>query len=274
VTDRQMAVREAATIVQSAFDDSTRDLIRKSVSDPRNPLSQDEFDLFLAVCRHTGLNPLLKEIYAVRMDGRFTILPGIDGYRRLAQQSPRFRGMAGPLWCGADGTWTDAWLGDGPPAACKVGIYLPGQREPTWAVAYYKNYRNRRTPTWQSMPEHMLAIRAEVHALRKCFSRELAGMAPPGDDDAGTGYQQMAPEIDAGMEIDDDGVIHDDEPKELPARSRPASHEAVIAEMADAVATGQESTGPLARGSGRGLGGGEPRAAGDPGRGAARGCSR
>lgn len=194
MTDTRLAVREAAPIVQQGFDDPTRELIRKAVSDPRQPLSQDEFDLFLAVCRHTGLNPLLKEIYAVRIDGRFSVLPGVDGYRRIAQSSPRFRGMAGPLWCGADGEWVDAWLGDGPPAACKVGVYLPGQREPTWAVAYYKNYRNRRTPTWQTMPEHMLAIRAEVHALRKCFSRELGGIAMPDEDDTGL------PEVDRDEE--------------------------------------------------------------------------
>lgn len=185
MTEQGLAVREARAIVQQGFDDPTRELIRLSVSDPRSPLTQDEFDLFLAVCRHTGLNPLLKEIYALRIDGRFTVLPGVDGYRRLAQQSPRFRGMAGPLWCGPDGRWVDAWLEAGPPAACKVGVYVPGVIEPTWAVAYYKNYARRRTPTWQSMPEHMLAIRAEVHALRKCFGRELGGVQMPHEDDAG-----------------------------------------------------------------------------------------
>jgi phage recombination protein Bet len=202
VTDKQLAVREAQAIAQRGFDDPTVELIRKSVSNPRDPLTTDEFDLFLAVWRHTGLNPLLKEIYALKSGGRFSIVPGVDGYRRKAQQSPRFRGMAGPLWCGPDGIWVDAWLGDGPPAACKVGVYLPGQSEPTWAVAYYKNYRDRRTPTWQAMPEHMLAVRAEVHALRKCFSRELAGMAMPSDDDAG--YQDAARQVD-----EDTGEIHD-----------------------------------------------------------------
>lgn len=187
MTDNRLAVREAAAIVQRGFDDATVELIRKAVSDPRQPLSTDEFNLFLAVCQHTGLNPLLKEIYATRISGRFTILPAIDGYRKKAQQSPRFRGMAGPHWCGSDGLWTDVWLEDGPPAACRVGVYLPGQREPTWGVAYYKNYKNRvgTSDNWKNNPEHMLSVRAEAFALRKCFARELGSLPMPSEDDAG-----------------------------------------------------------------------------------------
>lgn len=237
MSDQQLAVREATAIVQrGGFDDPTRELIRKTVSDPRQPLSSDEFDLFLAVCQHTGLNPLLKEIYALKTNGRFSVVPGVDGYRRLAQQSPRFRGMAGPLWCGSDGVWTDAWLGDGPPAACKVGVYLPGQREPTWAVAYYKNYRDRRTPTWQAMPEHMLAVRAEVHALRKCFGRELAGVAMPLEDDAGAGLERPA-------FVDADGVIDEGHPSR--ARAIAASIDAEVA-LAESEALLEEGGGEAA----------------------------
>lgn len=201
MTDTQMAVREAQTIARGGFDDATIDLIRATVSDPRNPLSSDEFTLFLAVCRHTGLNPLLKEIYATKIDGRFTVLTGIDGYRRLAQSSPRFRGMAGPLWCGQDGVWRDAWLDQTPPTACKVGVYVPGSPEPTWGVAYFKNYRTRKTPTWQQMPEHMLAVRAEAFALRKVFGREIGAVALPADDEQWSAATDRV--------IDEDGVIHD-----------------------------------------------------------------
>jgi len=167
-------------------DKQTLDLIRQAVSNPRQPLTSDEFNLFVSVARYTGLNPLMKEIYAARIDGRFTILSGIDGYRKIAQKSPRFRGQAGPFWCGEDGEWKDVWLANTPPVACKVGVYMPGRQEPTWGIAYYKNYRDKKTPTWQSMPEHMLAIRAEAFALRKCFNREIGNVAIADDDEMPT----------------------------------------------------------------------------------------
>lgn len=202
MSDQQLAVREATAIARRGFDDPTRDLIRKSVGDPRNPLNTDEFELFLAVCQHTGLNPLLREIYPLKIDGRLTIWTGIDGHRRIAQASPRFRGMAGPHWCGPDGKWVDVWLEEKtPPVACRVGVYLPGRQEPTWGIAYYKNYRNRTSATWKSQPEQMLAIRAESFALRKCFSRELAGIALPDDE-----------ELDRPSYVDVDGVIDEAHP--------------------------------------------------------------
>lgn len=171
-----LAVRQPTAIAHvEPFDDATKELIRQSVSDPRNPMSNDEFNLFIAVCQHTGLNPLLREIYATRMDGKFTILVGIDGRRRIAQRSPRFRGMAGPFYCGEDGKWVDVWTKPTPPMACRVGIYMPHCAEPTWGVAYMKNYKAKNTPTWRAMAEHMLSIRAEDFALRKCFGRELGG---------------------------------------------------------------------------------------------------
>lgn len=221
MTDQQLAVREATSIVRgNAFDDPTRELIRKTVSDPRSPLSTDELNLFLAVCQHTGLNPLNREIYALKIDGRFTVYTGIDGHRRIAQASRRFRGMAGPFYCGADGKWTDVWLEPTAPRACKVGVYLPGTPEPTWGIAYFKNYQNRKSDGWKNTPEHMLAIRAEAFALRKCFSRELAGLALPDDDDR-PAY------------VDADGVI--DERAQLQAlEAGPAPRAQAISDALDA----------------------------------------
>jgi phage recombination protein Bet len=228
--EQQLAVREAQALVRRpGFDDATVDLIRKTISDPRNPLTSDEFALFLEVCRHTGLNPLNREIYALRIDGRLTVWTGIDGHRRIAQASPRFRGMAGPYYCGPDGKWVDVWIDDRtPPVACRVGVYLPGRQEPTWGIAYYKNYRGRKSATWQNQPEHMLAVRAESFALRKCFSRELAGVTLA-DDDAG----------DRPDYIDADGVIHDEQrPARLDAGQPSARAQAIVADIDAAIAEG------------------------------------
>jgi hypothetical protein len=215
---QQLAVREATQIVQrGAFDAETRDLIKKTVSDPRNPLTSDEFDLFLAVCQHIGANPLLREAYALKdRGGRFSVAIGIDKFRQQTQADPRFLGQAGPYWAGKDGVWKDVWLEDHPPAAAKVGIWLRGASEPTWGVATYKA-SHRNTPQWTDNPAHMLAIRAEAHAHRKCSSR-LSGPVVLREDDGD----------DRPAYVDQDGVIDDGHPSR--ARAIAASIDAAVAE--------------------------------------------
>lgn len=231
MTERSLAVREATSLVNRGFDDEQLALLKRTLSDIRPALTTDELTLYQQVIQYTGLNPFNREIYAIRIDGRFTILTGIDGHRRIAQASPRFRGLAGPEWCGPDGKWTDVWLQTAAPAACRVGVYLPGRHEPTWGVAYFKNYRTKTTPTWKSMPEHMLAIRAEAFALRKCFSRELGGVALPDDDDR-PAY------------VDADGVIDEQHP------DRPEPHVGLSPRMQ---AIKEETDAAVAQGEGEAI---------------------
>lgn len=158
-------------------------LIRKTVSDPKNPLNQDEFALFLAVCKITGLNPLERQIYALKIQGRLSIHVGIDGLRRTAALSGQYAGQVGPFWCGEDGEWKDIWLSATAPAGCKVGVFGRGDAQPTWGVARYRTFYKQSNSLWNSMPEHMLSIRAEAFALKKRFNREM-GMLHLSEDEA------------------------------------------------------------------------------------------
>ena len=143
--------------------------------------NDSELALFLATCQHTGLNPLVRQIYAIKMQGRLTIHVGIDGYRLVAARTGRYAGQVGPQWCGEDGVWQDVWLGNKPPAACKVGILRTGFPEPVWAVATFKEF-SKNTDTWKAMPSHMLAKVAESHALRRAFPNDLANLTPDFED--------------------------------------------------------------------------------------------
>lgn len=54
-------------------------------------LSAMEFKLFIALGKATGLNPYLKEIWAVKYDGKAAqIFIGRDGYRKGAQRQPSY----------------------------------------------------------------------------------------------------------------------------------------------------------------------------------------
>jgi phage recombination protein Bet len=148
------------------------ELLRRTVAKEANT---DEFAWFGQVCRKTGLDPFSRQIYLMKANGRMTVQVSIDGFRLIAERTGKYAGQLGPQWCGPDGEWRDVWLSDAPPAAARVGALRHDWKEPLWAVARWRSY-SRKTPTWDSMPDLMLAKVAEALALRRAFPQELSGL--------------------------------------------------------------------------------------------------
>jgi hypothetical protein len=173
--DRALAEREETALQTDSLSRLTREQIELVKDTIARGATDTELAMFVEECNSLGLNPFAKEIYFLKYksrDGNTSVaMPvGIDGRRKFADRHPLYRGQAGPFWCGQDGVWKDVWLEDGPPAAAKVGIYLEGYPEPTWGVATWKEFNKVGRvgdQFWRQSPAHMLAIRAESHALRK-----------------------------------------------------------------------------------------------------------
>lgn len=140
--------------------DIVRNLYCKGVSD-------DEVKVFSHICKHTKLDPFLKQIYAIPRGNAMTVQTSIDGYRLIAERTGRYSP-------GKETTYVEK-NGDIISATAYVKKMTP---DGTWhevaATAYFKEYCGANL--WKKMPHVMIAKCAEALALRKAFPAELGSI--------------------------------------------------------------------------------------------------
>ena len=86
-----MENRELATInTTPKWDARQIETIKKTVA---VGASNEELQMFLSLAGTYNLNPFLKEIWCIKMGGRAIITTSRDGYLRIANRDPHFRGL-------------------------------------------------------------------------------------------------------------------------------------------------------------------------------------
>lgn len=161
------------------------DLIKEQIMVPGKdgkPRRDEDFLLFLYVCKRTGLDALTKQIHAVfRWDTRLgretmSIQTGIDGMRLVAQRSGEYAGQDDVDFAPKDESTTYPIK-----ASCTVYRLVKGTRVGFTATARWNEYvqkdkEGQPTRMWKQMPYNQLGKCAEALALRKAFPNELSGL--------------------------------------------------------------------------------------------------
>lgn len=154
------------------------DLIKQTVC---KGSTDNELELFLMACQRTGLDPFMRQIYAIkRWDNSLkrdamTIQTGIDGFRLIADRTGKYAPGREPTIIyddkgnilsaisyikkmTIDGTWHEV------SAKAKFSEYVGMTKD------------GKLSHFWARMPEIMISKCAEALALRKAFPAELSGI--------------------------------------------------------------------------------------------------
>lgn len=127
-------------------------------------LTDSEFALFAEIVKSTGLNPVTKEVWAIKAGGRLQLMTGINGFLRIANSHPMFDGMEVEFEKDEDRI-----------VAATAKVYRKDRRFPAVATAFMAEY-GKPTPIWKQMPSVMLAKCAKSLAIREAFVQELGGL--------------------------------------------------------------------------------------------------
>ncbi len=146
--------------------------------------SNDELELFLHMCKQTGLDPFMKQIHAIKRKTKegdvMTVQTSIDGMRLIADRTGNYVPGGEPKY---------VWDNEKKLISASVCVKkrtADGQWHEVWATAFYTEYVQRffnaekrewiTSNFWERMPHVMLAKCAEALALRKAFPAEMSGL--------------------------------------------------------------------------------------------------
>lgn len=166
--------------VHELTDDNIRTLIQAGVIPEGTPKAQ--IAVFGQICKERGLSAFSKEIHLVGYNGKYSVIVGINGFRKIAAESGQHAGTDDVKFdMQPDGSFkTAAQLKAAntmpQTATCTVYRIVAGHRVPFTHTVVFKEFSSGKNK-WVDMPFQMIAKVAEAFALRKGFSDRLTGLS-------------------------------------------------------------------------------------------------
>jgi phage recombination protein Bet len=161
------------------------ELIKRTVA---NGATNDELKLFLYTAKRSGLDPLARQIHAVKRAGKMVIQTAIDGYRLIADRTGKYAGNDDPVFDNEEN-----------PRVASVSVWklVEGVRCEFKATARWDQYFPGEAQgfMWRKMPHLMLGKCAEALALRKAFPAELSGLYTNDEMEQAGRPQGQQPEV-------------------------------------------------------------------------------
>lgn len=147
-------------------------------------LTELEFSAFIQLGKATGLNPFLKELWAVKYDKSrpSQIFIGRDGYRKAAQRQPDYDyHLVDAVYSNDKFTVYNGEVnhqrGFGNRGAL-LGAYAVGRRKnssvPVYVTVELREY-DKNVSLWKTMKETMIKKTAEAQLLRQLFQEVFIG---------------------------------------------------------------------------------------------------
>lgn len=131
-------------------------------------LTEDEFKMFLYMCMRHNLDPISRQIYAVKRGNTMTIQTGIDGFRLIAERTGKY----------SPGKPTE-YIYDEKSKLISATAYIKKKVGNDWhdvsATAFLSEYTVK-NPMWDKMPHVMLEKCAESRAIRRAFPSDTSGL--------------------------------------------------------------------------------------------------
>ena len=166
------------------------DTIRRTVARDAN---DTELKMFLHLSETYGLDPFAKEIWCIKMGGRPTIMTSRDGYLKIANRNPHFKGMRADVVYEGDSFQK---VGDevkhvygiqnrGKPVGAYCFVYRDDRNYPIYVYAPFRDYY-KSGGTWNTYPHAMILKVAEAQALKRAFS--ISGLVTQEELDNGDVY--------------------------------------------------------------------------------------
>lgn len=191
-------------IAESQFSREQIELIKKTIA---IGATDDELNLFIQVCKKSGLDPFMRQIYAVKRGEKMSIQTGIDGLRLIADRTGLYAGSSDPIYDGNLTLYESIRTGQKTPTTATVTIHkiVAMDKAAFTASASWGQYYPAQKSSqfmWNKMPHLMLSKCAEALALRKAFPADICGLYTTeemgqADSPAAVEGSQLAEKVDA-----------------------------------------------------------------------------